>query len=356
MSDSIIARQILGGLSLHLDDAARLILEMAEELGEEVCLLPRHPLLKMLRRVIRCGTEVVRKAGHTVTFGEAARRSIEAREERRPTTRRDLRHYTRRLLKVQGVTLRPLRDMDAQECRDILRQAFGKSANSYRKGRTILHSIFAFGMRREWCDRNPVTLIEAPLVKEKEISPLSLAEVARLERTASLPEHRPMRLSLHLMLYCGIRPAEIARLKPEDIRRTEHQVIIRPHASKTGGGRVIPLRKDILCNEDDWMIPRNWHRRWRSLRRAAGFTRWVPDVLRHTFASYHVRHFQDLPALQLEMGHRDSDLLLTRYINPVGISRTDAELFWRNLPPAKTSCDNLATRKVAFVSHGETCK
>jgi len=349
MSELIIAQQLLGGLSLHLDDAARLILEMTEELGESTHRMPRHTLLKTLRRVIRCGTESVRKAEHTVTFGEAARQSIEAREERRPTTRRDLRHYMRRLMRVRGVTLRPLREMDAQECRHILNEAFGDSVNSYRKGRTILHSIFAFGVRREWCDSNPVTLIEAPLVKEKEITPLSLEEVERLEQTANLPEHRAMKLSLHLMLYCGIRPAEIARLRPEDIRQTEHQVIIRPRISKTGGGRVIPLRKGIFCTESDWKIPRNWCRRWRALRRAAGFTRWVPDVLRHTFASYHVRHFQDLPALQLEMGHRDSDLLLTRYINPVGISLSDAELYWRDkeAPPRGTP----VTERVTFVSH-----
>ncbi len=349
MSEHIIAQQLLGGLSLHLDDAARLILEMTEELGESTLRMPRHTLLKTLRRVIRYGTESLRKAEHTVTFAEAARQSMKAREERRPTTRRDLRHYMRRLLRVRGVTLRPLREMDAQECRHILDEAFGDSVNSYRKGRTILHSIFAFGVRREWCDSNPVTLIEAPLVREKEISPLSLEEVARLERAANLPEHRAMKLSLHLMLYCGIRPAEIARLRPEDIRRTEHQVIIRPRASKTGGGRVIPLRKDIFCTESDWKIPRNWCRRWRALRRAAGFTRWVPDVLRHTFASYHVRHFQDLPTLQLEMGHRDTDLLLTRYINPVGISLSDAELYWKDTEAL--SCDTLATKQVAFVSH-----
>ena len=39
------------------------------------------------------------------------------------------------------------------------------------------------------------------------------------------------------------------------------------------------------------------------------------NALRHTFASYHAAHFRDLPALQLEMGHRSSDLLRTRYLN-----------------------------------------
>ncbi len=49
----------------------------------------------------------------------------------------------------------------------------------------------------------------------------------------------------------------------------------------------------------DCHVPRNWQNRWLALRRAAGFTHWVPDVCRHTFASYHAAHFRNLPELQL---------------------------------------------------------
>ena len=51
------------------------------------------------------------------------------------------------------------------------------------------------------------------------------------------------------------------------------------------------------------------------LRRLAGFRRWVPDVLRHTFAGYHLRHFRSYSELQYEMGHRDSNLQRTRYVS-----------------------------------------
>ena len=62
-------------------------------------------------------------------------------------------------------------------------------------------------------------------------------------------------------------------------------------------------------------------------RRAAGFRHWVPDVCRHTFATYHAAMFRNLPELQLEMGHRDTSLLRSRYMVPS--SRKDAELFWK---------------------------
>ena len=60
---------------------------------------------------------------------------------------------------------------------------------------------------------------------------------------------------------------------------------------------------------------------------AADFRHWVPDVCRHTFATYHAAKFRNLPELQLEMGHRDTALLRSRYMMPA--SRRSAELFWK---------------------------
>ena len=130
-----------------------------------------------------------------------------------------------------------------------------------------------------------------------------------------------MRFSLSLLLYSGVRPAEVERLRPEDVCWEDRQVIIRPQRSKTGGGRVVPgMRAQDCC------VRRNWQKHWRDLRRAAGFTRWTQDVCRHSFASYHSAHFRNLPELQLEMGHRDLSLLRSRYMAPA--SRKEARVFW----------------------------
>ena len=233
-----VTREILRGVPIGAEDAARLVLEFIEELGDMGAGMRRGALMQLLRRAMRSGVKQVMKEEETVSFEEAARASVESRVGRRETTVRDLRYYVCRILKVEGVGARPLRAMTSRECRGILQQAFGNSVHSYRKGRAILHSFFAFGLRREWCDNNPVSRIEVPEVKEREIIPLTPAEVRRLERTALRQEYRDMRLPLQLMLYCGVRPAEVARLRPEDIRWQEKELIIRPATSKTGGGRI----------------------------------------------------------------------------------------------------------------------
>ena len=207
------------------------------------------------------------------------------------------------------------RGIKTQEGRGLLQQAFENSHHSFNKGRAILHSIFAYGQRREWCGDNPVARIETRRIQEKEIKPLSPEEIRRLEEAARRPEHREMQLSLHLMLYGGIRPEEVSRLTDKHIRLPEGIIIIPARCSKTGGGRVVPLRRKNRLKDVPMLIPRNWQNRWRALRRAAGFTHWQPDVCRHTFASYHAAHFRDLGKLQLEMGHRSADLLRSRYLN-----------------------------------------
>lgn len=322
-------KRILTRKPVKDEDAARLILEALEELGSMVKGKEKDEVLRLLRRVLHSGICAVRQAESTVSFARAAAESLGARSNRRPLTRRDLRYFTGKILRNSGLSETPMRSISANDCRRVLQENFSNSIHSYRKARAILHSIFAYALRREWVDKNPVDSIETPQVVEHPITPLPVSDIARLEAAARAPLHRTMQLSLHLMLYCGVRPNEVQRLNPSsDIDWTRRLVLIRPQTSKTGGGRIIPLRKASRIRRDcRTTIPRNWKNKWRALRRSAGFAHWQADICRHTFASYHAQHFRDLPKLQLEMGHRSTDLLRTRYI--MATLGKDAQQFWK---------------------------
>lgn len=324
------AKKLIEELPLDIRDTARLILETYEELGTRAEGLSKKGLIHLLRRVMRLGIDELKNQERTVSFETAVWASVEARAGLRPTTRRDLRHYARRLLRVEGAGERPLRAMTCRECRELLQRAFGGSVSSYIKGRAMLHSVFAYGMRQEWCAENPVARVEIPRVQEREIVPLRREEVERLENAAKRPEHRAMRFSLYLLLYCGLRPKEVARIRPQHVQWEKGVVVVSAQCSKTGGGRVVPLRKKTQLHGVSLRIPHNWERRWLRLRRAAGFAagEWVPDVCRHTFASYHAARFRNLGALQLEMGHRSTDLLRSRYLNLPRVE--EASGFWAN--------------------------
>lgn len=324
MQDRTIARGLLKDCALNAADAARLVLEMQELLGEMTHNLERRELLLLLRRVVRTGTKLVKDEEYTVSLETAVWSSIEARAAYlRPISLRDLRYYARRILEVRNAAGLMLRNMKPGTCREILQKAFGHRKNAYVKGRAILHSVFAYGIRREWCDVNPVSRLEVPRIVEKTIEPLTLDEVNRLKHAA---KESDMQLSLSLMLYGGIRPAEVARLRVEDIFWEEKQVLICPKISKTGGGRMVPLRGCQRLAPHLRIIPRDWYRKWYQIRLKAGFAHWIPDACRHTFASYHAAHFKNLPALQLEMGHSNLNLLRSRYMRPV--TPDSARIFW----------------------------
>ena len=110
-----------------------------------------------------------------------------------------------------------------------------------------------------------------------------------------------------------------------------------PTQSKTGGVRQVeipPVLGRILgvpCAKSDEVnvCPSNWQRRWRKIRDNSGFRGcWVQDVLRHTYASFHKKHYADLSRLQVNMGHRDTVLLRSRYVNMCGISCDEADYFF----------------------------
>ncbi|MDO4411202.1 MAG: tyrosine-type recombinase/integrase [Akkermansia sp.] len=329
MKNNFIAKKLLQGMKVSEIDAARLVLEAIEFMGEMVVDKSRTELMNLLRRVIYEGIDAIKNAENTVAFSVAAWESVAARSMLRPSTKRDLRHFIRRMLRVEGVADKSLRSFTTADCKYILETAFGKSLSSYKKGRAILHSIFAYGQRNEWIEINPVSRIKIPRMEEKLIVPLSPSEVEKLVKTARRPEFRDMLFSLTLMLYGGIRPTEVSRLREGDFNWDEQSVIIRPRVSKTGGGRVVPLRgmRGILKHER--YVPRNWVRKWRNLRRAAGFFHWQPDACRHTYASYYATMFKNLNELQLEMGHSDVSLLRSRYMMPT--RRKDAMVFWQGI-------------------------
>ena len=292
--------------------------------------------VKRARECVRLGAEEMRKRERTVTFAKTVETALEDRRRKGLRARSivDFRYLCKRMMKMNpGLAERRVRSVTAEDCRRYLETAFGGSAAQYRKARAILSGVFSSAIRHDWCDSNPVSRVEVPDVVEKPIEPLTIEEVERLEAAAQLPEHREMQLSLHLMLYCGIRPTEVSRIDPErDIDWQNQRVVVRPTTSKTGGGRVVPIRRAEKVTMR--IIPRRWVHRWRALRKAAGWSKetahpWRQDVCRHTFATYHAAHFRNFPALQLEMGHRDSALLRTRYIYATHGADGNAESFFK---------------------------
>lgn len=313
--------------------ALRLALELVEQCGARRLRGDRQ--LNHCRLVMRLGAEQYQASTQTVSFAFAAESALEERRHRRPRTFAEFASVCRRVLRCcPSLRSRHVNALNTAECLEVLYSVF-PSARQRQKGRAILHGVFAHAVRQRWCAYNPMEAVRLPAPEEREIVPLSLPHLRRLLSLAATEEHRACMPALGLMLWCGVRPAELERLRWRDIDWEEKVVSLRPRHSKTGGCRHIPLRPVLLAwlraagGQGVGMVcPPDWKRRWKRLREAAALIPWQQDVLRHTFASYHAKYFHDFAALQSEMGHRSAALLRTRYLSMQGLSTESARTFW----------------------------
>lgn len=325
-------QELVGKLAVSPMDIMRLFVEFAEE--AEVTASAKEEIISAFRRIVRTGVTSVAEQDKSVSFETAIHESLQMRKIRRPSTVADLRSYMNRMLDYAEFKHQPLRSITSEQCIDMLQQLFGHSAHVFRKAKAVLHSIFSFGQRRGWCQLNPVKAVECPPVYEERIVPLTGCQIRALMKACRQADLVSMLPATQLLLWCGIRPGEVRRLRWRDIDKREKCVYIEGRASKTGGPRAVPLRggaRELLQHnrsDDELIAPKNWNRLWRKLRKRAGLVNWQRDVLRHTFASYHLKCFHDLPQLQEEMGHRDSNLLRTRYLNVRHVSTATARRFF----------------------------
>ncbi len=323
------AIEILHGSGISVLDSARYAKNILDAKPMGSNLTDTQFILK----VIAVGLRNIRTKEMSVADGFSV--YLKSKQHLRSDSIRDIRCIGNRLLRTKPeLGKRNFSELNALECEEWLNMAFNTSPQ-FNKARAMMHALFEFAIRREWCDKNPVKHIVRRKVVEREIQPLSLAETRRLIKTAKR-ESAEYAVAAALLVYAGIRPREVRKLAWRDIDTEEKIITVRSQCSKTGGVRQVeipPVLNRFLIaykpENSSLICPKDWQRRWRKIRDNSGFSgRWVQDILRHTYASYHAKNYADLPRLQLNMGHSDLSLLRNRYINMRGISRFEAKCFF----------------------------
>ena len=320
------AQKVLGSAAVSVVDCSRYIRNILDAKPSDSKLTDAQFVLK----VIEVGLRNIRTK--EMSFADGFALYFKSKQHLRPDSIRDIRCIGNRLLRTKPeLGGHNFSELSVSECEEWLNAAF-HSNPQFNKARTMLHGLFEFALRREWCDKNPIKRIERKKVVEKEIQPLKLSETKRLIKTAQ-NESQVYAVVAALLVYTGIRPREVRRLTWRDIDTEEKTITVRSQCSKTGGVRQVeipPVLNRLLITHKSEnasnICPTDWQRRWRKIRDNSGFRgRWIQDILRHTYASFHAKRYADLPRLQLNMGHRDQSLLRSRYVNMSGISHIEAQ-------------------------------
>ena len=198
------------------------------------------------------------------------------------------------------------------------------------KRSTIEGAKAKIGPFLNWCIRenislnNPLKYIILP--KEDESNPYiflpnqvsKLLDVAFAKDPGLVPY-------FSIGIFAGIRPDEIMRLGWADIG--EHGINIKGHKAKTRQRRIVSLSNNLKAwlSMGGALPPKNKRKRIEAVRRAAGVT-WRHDIMRHTFASYHLAMHCSPDKTAHELGHRDTTMLYRHYRELV--PNSDAKLFW----------------------------
>jgi integrase len=213
---------------------------------------------------------------------------------------------------------------------------------------------------RKWCDLEAVQHFERKATVSGEIGVLSAKQALAVMRAAEmhLPEAVP---AFAIALFTGMRQAELERLQPKDI--TSEGITVPAVSAKTKRRRFIATPAPLALwlkryPIGETVIPADWTRREKAVRRLAGFKVWsdlVPrleldppleaapprdlpewpsNALRHTAATCAVALGKPIEQLVFEHGHAGGlEMLRRHYVG--ALPKAEALKIWAIEPLPK---------------------
>lgn len=227
-------------------------------------------------------------------------------------------------------------------------RAAGMSPQTIKGIRTAAHGLFQWALDRDLVSANPVSRAKAPKVRQGEVGTITASQLKGLLRTALAEEPRSVP-ALAVWAFCGVRRAELCRLRFEDLDTKRKELRISAQAAKTGVTRYVPAPAVLFVwleaaksagvapigklvpggmkkAPDGQLVPDNSEQksegqlnRWlREIRPKAGLVEWPNNALRHSFASHAAAMHEDFAKVAAWLGHaRDPRLLVARYRHAV---------------------------------------
>lgn len=221
---------------------------------------------------------------------------------------------------------------------------------------------------RVWCGTEAIAHLETQESVSGEIGVLSSKEAETLLRTAEkhFPETVP---AFAIALFTGMRQAELERLDPSDF--TEEGITVPALSAKTKRRRFVQMPEPLEAwlaayPVADTVVPSNWRRKEKAVRRLAGwrvwsdlvprlkitpkleaeppddFPAWPENALRHTAATVAIALGKPIETLTFEHGHVGGlEMLRRHYVG--ALPKSEAVKIW-SIGPNGTK---LPTMKIA---------
>ena len=227
------------------------------------------------------------------------------------------------------------------------------SASSFNTFKRYLSLLFSFSVKRGYAETNPVNRVDYKLIKTKLPRLLSPTDLRAILEAA--PE--TIRPAIAVQAFCGLRVAEVARLKWSDFLSTGF-IQIGSSNAKTGKRRLTPMPAAVFSYLNAIRQPKGYifagdkggdiyklSDALTQVRRSVKDVQWENNALRASALSYRLAETQDAAKTALEMGN--SPTILLRDYRELTTPR-DAQL-WFEIDPANPS-EIKTAKPIAFKS------
>jgi len=215
-------------------------------------------------------------------------------------------------------------------------KAKAKSAVAFNIYRTALLGLFNFAMKRGAVDRNVVCAVEKASTDSGRPCIFTVKEARTLMAKASelYPELVPY---IAIGLFAGLRPEnELGNLDWKNINLGKGIILVTAASAKKRRDRYVEIQPNLA----EWLAP---HRRdagkvycsrgkLRGLLDRADIA-WGKDIMRHSFASYHMAAFQDDAKTAKQLGHTSGSGMLYEHYKHL-VEPDEAAKYWKIRPKA----------------------
>lgn len=227
--------------------------------------------------------------------------------------------------KLAPIHYRPVDQLTVAEIRDNV----SRVASTYytvRDCKTVLTRLFALAGADGWCNKDLPSYIVLPKLTEKERQVFADTEQLNLWK---LYESGDIRAAIPLlMIYTGMMPGEMQRLKVENIDLDNRKITgigmktkVRKESPVFLPNDILPVVEDLIANAQPsgYLWPRNedkWYADYYAALEAAGCRRLEPYCCRHTTATRLAVTENIAPQTIRRMMRWSTAKMLDRYAHP----------------------------------------
>ena len=258
-----------------------------------------------------------------------------------PDHLRDIKNLSRKFLEKFGDKI--VADITADDIENFLRKNF-RSPTQFNKAHRVIHPAFSYALTKGYVSRDPFKAIPKKKVQKGDISVVTIDQAEKIAELCK-GEFADCMPAVMIMMFAGVRPQEIQRLEWGAVKfdlddpRIRLTKDVAKGSLETARPRTIHIEPVLL----EWLrlvpenqrqgkiIPTNWKRKNTAFRAALGLSgARDQDILRHSYASFHLAYYNDENRTTASLGHGSSKMLFKHY--DAAVERKPALRFWGLYP------------------------